>query len=240
MAEGLHHLLALDHLVDQRGLLAAHGALALEVTIAALGKEACHHEAQRGDAHHHQRDGHVLPQHEQQGAEDGQHAREQLGEAHQQAVGEGIHVGHHPAHDVAGWMAIEVREGKGLDLPHGGVAQVTADCEGDAVVADAQQPLRKGGGHGHSHDLIHDAQHAREVHAPLAQHHINGAAAEDGDIQLCTHAHGSNDQAAHHKQGIRFDLAQNTGQGGLALLRGQLCFCFCTHFCASPFLNWLS
>ena len=58
--------------------------------------------------------------------------------------------------------------------------------------------------------------------------------------QLCAHAHGGNDQAAHHKQGIRSDLAQNTGQGGLALLRGQPVFCFCTHFCASPFLNWLS
>ena len=35
----------------------------------------------RGDTDHHQRDGHVLGQHEQQGAQNGQHAREQLGEA---------------------------------------------------------------------------------------------------------------------------------------------------------------
>ena len=82
VAEGLHHLLALDHLVDQRGLLAAHGALALEVTIAALGKEAGHQQTQRGDAHHHQRDDHILAQHEQQGAQNGQHAAEQLGKAH--------------------------------------------------------------------------------------------------------------------------------------------------------------
>ena len=240
MAEGLHDLLALDHLVDEGGLLAADGALALEVAIAALGEEAGHHEAQGGDADHHQRDGHVLLQHEQQGAEDGQHAREQLGEAHQQAVGEGIHVGHHPAHDVAGGVAVEVGEGQGLDLPHGGVSQVAADREGDAVVADAQQPLRKGGGHGHSHDLIHDAQHAREVHVPLAQHHIDGVAAEDGDIQLGRDAHRRHDEAAPHKKSVGLYLLEHPGHGGLLLLRGQPAFCFCTHFCASPFLNWLS
>ena len=83
VAKGLHHLLALDHLVDQRGLLAADGALALEVAVAALCQKARHHKAQRGDAHHHQRNGHVFPQHEQQGAKDGQNAGEQLGKAHQ-------------------------------------------------------------------------------------------------------------------------------------------------------------
>ena len=74
MAKGLHHLLAFDHLVDQRGLLAADGALALEVAVAALCQKARHHKAQRGNAHYHQRDGHILPQHEQQGAQNGQDA----------------------------------------------------------------------------------------------------------------------------------------------------------------------
>ena len=240
VAEGLHHLLALDHLVDQRGLLAAHGALALEVTIAALGKEACHHEAQRGDAHHHQRDGHILAEHEQQGAEDGQNAAEQLCKAHQQAVRKGIHIGHHAADDIAGRMAVEVGKRQGLNFAQGFVAQVAADKEGDAIVAHAQQPLCKSGHTGNHQHLDDNAHHTAKIYGTLTQHHINGAAAEDGDIQLCAHAHSSHYKAAHHKQGIRFDLAQNTGQGGLALLRGQLCFCFCTHFCASPFLNWLS
>ena len=75
VAEGLYHLLALDHLVDQSGLLTTDGALALEILVAALGEETCHDEAQRGDTDHHQRDGYVLEQHEQQGAQNGQHAR---------------------------------------------------------------------------------------------------------------------------------------------------------------------
>ena len=49
VAEGLYHLLALDHLVDQSGLLTTDGALALEILVAALGEEAGHNEAQRGD-----------------------------------------------------------------------------------------------------------------------------------------------------------------------------------------------
>ena len=240
VAEGLHDLLTLYHLVDKGSLLAAHGALALEILVAALCEKAGHHKAQRGDADHHQRDRDILLQHEEQGAEDGQHTREQLGEAHQQAVREGIHIGHHPAHDVAGWMAVEVREGKGLNLPHGGVAQVTADCEGDAVVADAQQPLRKGGDNSHHDDLVDDAQHAREVHGTFAQHHVDGTAAEDGDIQLGRHAHSGHNEAAHHEEAVGLDFLQHPGHGGLLLFRGQLAFCFCTHFCASPFLNWLS
>ena len=50
MAEGLHDLLTLYHLVDKGSLLAAHGALALEILVAALCEKAGHHKAQRGDA----------------------------------------------------------------------------------------------------------------------------------------------------------------------------------------------
>ena len=203
MAKGLHDFLALDHLVDQGSLLTAHGALALEILIAALGKEACHNQAQRGDADHHQRDGHILTEHKQQGAKDGQHAAEQLGKAHEQAVRKGVHIGDHAADDIAGGMAVEVGKRQGLNFAQGFVAQVAADKEGDAVVAHAQQPLRKGGDNSHHDDLVDDAQHAREVHGTFAQHHVDGTAAEDGDIQLGSHAHGGHDQAAHHKKSCR-------------------------------------
>ena len=240
VAEGLHDLLAFDHLIDQSGLLTAHGALPLKILVAALGQEAGHHQAQRGDADDHQRDRNILPQHEQQGAEDGQQAGEQLGEAHQQAIGEGVHIGDHPADDVAGGVAVEVGEGEGLDLPQGGIAQVAADGEGDAIVADAQQPLRKGCEDGYGHDLHDDLHHTGKVHTALAEHQVDGAAAEDGDIQLCGHAHGGHDEAAPHEKAVGADLFQHPAERCLALFRGQAALCFCTHFCASPFLNWLA
>ena len=40
VAEGLHDLLTLYHLVDKGSLLAAHGALALEILVAALCDES--------------------------------------------------------------------------------------------------------------------------------------------------------------------------------------------------------
>ena len=240
MAKGLHHLLAFDHFVDQRGLLAADGALALEVAVTALCQKARHHKAQRGDAHHHQSDGHVLPQHEQQGAKNGQDAGEQLGKAHQQAVRKGVHICHHAADDIAGGVAVQIGQRQGLNFTQRLVAQVTADREGDAVVAHAQKPLCKGG-HGSYHQNAHrNAQHPGKVHIALAQHLINGITAQDGDIQLGGYADRRHQQAAHHKGTVWTDLVQHPVQGGLALLRGQLVFCFCTHASASPFLNWLS
>ena len=240
VAKGLHHLLAFDHLVDQRGLFAAHGALALEVAVAALCQKARHHKAQRGDAHHHQRDRHVLPQHEQQGAKNGQDAGEQLGKAHQQTVRKGVHICHHAADDIAGGVAVQIGQRQGLNFAQRLVAQVTADREGDAVVAHAQKPLCKGG-HGSYHQNAHrNAQYPGKVHIALAQHLINGITAQDGDIQLGGYADRRHQQAAHYKGAVRTDLVQHPVQGGLALLRGQLVFCFCTHASASPFLNWLS
>ena len=53
VAEGLHDLLAFDHLIDQSSLLTAHGTLPLKILVAALGQEAGHHQAQRGDADDH-------------------------------------------------------------------------------------------------------------------------------------------------------------------------------------------
>ena len=240
VAKGLHHLLPFDHLVDQRGLLAAHGALALEVAVAALCQKARHHKAQRGDAHHHQRDGHVFPQHEQQGAQNGQDAGEQLGKTHQQAVCKGIHIGHHAADDIAGGVAVQIGQRQGLDLAQRLVAQVTADREGDAVVAYAQKPLCKGGHTGHHQNAYRNVQHPGKVHIALAQHFINGVTAQDGDVQLGGYADCCHQQAAHHKGTVGAYLVQHPVQGGLALLRGQLVFCFCTHASASPFLNWLS
>ena len=61
-----------------------------------------------------------------------------------------------------------------------------------------------------------------------------------GDIQLGRDAHRRHDEAAPHKKSVGPDLLEHPGHGGLLLLRGQPAFCFCTHFCASPFLNWLS
>ncbi len=238
--ERLHDLLPLDHLVDQRSLLAAHLALALEVAVAALCKKAGDYKAQRGDADHHQRDGNILPEHEQQGAKDGQKAGEQLGKAHQQTIGKGVHVCDHPAHDITGGVAVQIGQRQRLDLAQRFVAQIMTDREGDAVVADAQQPLCDRCRKRSEHDLHNDPRNGGKLHLPLAQHRIDGTAAQDGDIQLHRHADGRDQHAAHHLRGVGADLFQHAGEGRVALLRAEPVFGFCAHLCSSPFLNWLS
>ena len=137
-------------------------------------------------------------------------------------------------------MAVQIGQRQGLNFAQRLVAQVAADREGDAVVAHAQKPLRKGGYGRHNQNAYRNAQHPGKVYIAPAQHLINGIAAQDGDIQLGGYAYRRHQQAAHHKGAIRTYLVQHPVQGGLALLRGQLVFCLCTHASASPFLNWLS
>ena len=247
VAEGLHHLLSLDHLVDEGGLLAPHRALAVEVAVGVVGDEARHHQAERGDEDHHQRDEHVLPEHEQQGAHNGQHAGEQLGEAHQQPVREGVHVGHHPADDVPGGVAVQVGKGQGLDLVDGVVAQVPRDREGDLVVAHAEHPLgQRGQGH-HHQDAGDDAGYPALVHLAGAEHQVDGVAAQQGDIQLGRHAAGRHQQAGRHIKAVRPDISQHPAQGRAALGGGEGLFLVRSAHAGAPpftssegFLNWLS
>lgn len=129
-------------------------------------------------------DGHVLPQHEQQGAKNGQDAGEQLSKAHQQTVRKGVHIRHHAADDIAGGVAVQIGQRQGLDFTQRLVAQVTADREGDAVVAHAQKPLRKAATAATTRMLTAMRSTPGKVYIALAQHLINGIAAQDGDIQL--------------------------------------------------------
>ena len=58
-AKGLHHLLALDHLLHKAGLLPPHLGLQPEHVIGALGDEGRHHQGHGGNHHHHGGDDHV-------------------------------------------------------------------------------------------------------------------------------------------------------------------------------------
>ena len=111
VAECLNELLLADGLVNQCGLFAARGGLQAEHGVGSLGDEVGNQQRQRRNQHDQQRDRRVQRQHEAQRAQNRHDARKQLGEAHQQAVSEGIHVGDHAAHCVARRMRVEVREG---------------------------------------------------------------------------------------------------------------------------------
>ena len=134
VAECLNELLLADGLVNQRGLFAARGGLQAEHGVGSLGDEVGNQQRQRRNQHDQQRDRRVQRQHEAQRAQNRHHAGEELGEAHQQAVGKRVHIGDHAAHRVARRMRVEVREGQVLNVRERIAADVAHGVIGDAVV----------------------------------------------------------------------------------------------------------
>ena len=117
MAESLYDLLPLDQFVDQSRLLSAHDRLFPEIAVSTLCDKSGGKQTERSQDYDDQRDRQVQVQHDPQGAEDRQHTAEQLGEAHQQSVGERVHVGDDAADQISGGMGVQVGKRQLLDLP---------------------------------------------------------------------------------------------------------------------------
>ena len=231
VAEGLHHPLPLDHLLHQGGLFAADGGLGLEIAVGAAGDKPGGEEAQGREHHHHGGDAQVDHGHEDQRTGDGEDAGEELGEAHEQAVGEGVHIGDDAADQVTGGVAVQVGERQALKLLHGCGAQILGDAEGNAVVAGRQHPLRHGGDGRGDGDGETRLGHQGEVHPPHADHGVDGVAAEDGHQQLRRHADGRAQKAGSDKEAVRTHQTQHPAKKGAIGL---------AHPAAPPFSNWLS
>ena len=55
--------------------------------------------------------------HENKRSQNGHHAGKQLGKAHEQSVGEGVHVSRHPADHIALRLFIKIGKGQHLNMP---------------------------------------------------------------------------------------------------------------------------
>ena len=135
IAEGLHDLLISDHLVDDAGLLTTGGGLLLEHGVGLAGDKARNEQRHRRDDHNDERDNRIHPQHEQQRADNGEHAREELREAHEQAVSKLVDIRDHAADDLAVAVRIDIAQGKDLQPRKGIAADIAHGAVGDAVVA---------------------------------------------------------------------------------------------------------
>ena len=83
IAKGLDNGLTAHHLVDQRGLSAAHFTLLLEQTIRTAGDKAGDKKAQRGQHNDHQRNPEIFGEHENQRHQNGHDTGKQLGKSEQ-------------------------------------------------------------------------------------------------------------------------------------------------------------
>ena len=183
MTECLHQLLLADDLVDERGLLAARLRLQAEHGIGAAGDEVGHQQRHRRDQHHHQRDARAERQHEYERAQNRDQAGEQLRKAHEQAVGERVRVGDHPADRVAGGMRVQIRQRQRLNVRKRIAADVLHGQEGDPVVDDVHDPLRGGcQQHAYADGEQHGAQRVKIDRAD-AEETIDRPAHEDRDVE---------------------------------------------------------
>ena len=183
IAERLHDLLPVDHLVEEGRLLAARLRLLAEHIISARGDEFCRKEGQRRQHDDDERDLPVQIEHDAECAEDREHTRKQLCEAHEQAVGKLVDIGDHAADDVAGGMAVEVGKRQLLQVGERLGAGIARDAEDDAVIDHIHHPLRRGAQQREHRDLQPNGRDRREDDLPRPDDGVDRLADEDRDIE---------------------------------------------------------
>ena len=180
-AESPDQLLVPEYFVDQGGLFAAGDRLLPEHPVGPPGNEPRDQQGDRGQHHDHQGDQRVQREHEDQRAEDRHHAGEQLGKAHQQPVGEGVHIRDHPGDQVAGRMGIQIAEGQPVDMPESVLPDILHGAEGQPVVQQPGQPLQEGRGRDTDPGFHQQIRQTVEVDLPGSDDTVDAPADEDRD-----------------------------------------------------------
>ena len=197
-AEGLHHFLALHHLLHKAGLLPPHLGLEPEHIVGVLGDKRRHHQGNRGDHHHHGGDAHVDAEHKAQGAHNGDHPGKQLGKAHEQAVGKLVHIGDHPADHLPGRVGVHIVQGQHLQLAEGGAADIPHHPVGDPVVEQVHDPLAYSR-HCHHHAHFHqNPKDGGQIHLAGAHNQVHRIPCQNGNVQAGGHRHRRQKNGQRH------------------------------------------
>ena len=232
MGKGLHDLFVADHFVHQRGLLGTRLGLLFEHREGAPRDEVRHEQRKRRQQHHNKCDAHIDRQHENQRAQNRDHAREQLGKAHQQAVGKLIDIRNDAADHLAVGVAVDVFQRQHLNLAESLIAHIADDLIGDLVVDDVHQPLRQRCDGHHNHHARQRGHHLIEVHLPRGHDEVDCVAHEDRDIKRQRHGNCRQQDRQHHKEAVARDALHDLFQR--CLLRGGIELDLCLSHVTSP------
>ena len=184
IAKGLDNGLTAHHLIDQRGLSAAHFTLLLEQTIRTAGDKAGDKKAQRGQHNDHQGNPEIFGEHENQRHQNRHDAGKQLGKSEQQSVRQHIGIGDDAADNVARAVLVQIRERQLLNVPNGARTNVLHDMIGHAVVEQIHEPCAQRGSGSHQENQTQIAPHLYKVHAMRGDGLVNGIAEQNRNIQL--------------------------------------------------------
>ena len=94
---------------------------------------------------------------------------------------------------------VEEGQGKRLNLPDRLAPEISGHAEGDLIVADRHDPLRKRCDSDDDPDPSYDRHDAFEADGSGPDHLVDRLSAEDGNDQGDGHAHCSADEADHDK-----------------------------------------
>ena len=241
-AERLDGRDASDHLLHEAGELAAQLRLPLEV-LARVGRDELGGPDREGrEDRDHKGDREVQPEHEDERADDGEHAGGELLEAHDEAVRELVGVVHDAARDLAVLVGVDVGQRHVLQVVEGLAAQVKGGVVGQAVRHERERVL---GGRGDADRERHDAQRARErgeIDVSGAHDGVDRAARERGERER---AHGHHDHEGEKRAdhaAARREEPEHPANGLVAQVLLGGCVrggeVFLAHRCASSLVSW--
>ena len=210
-----YDLFVADDLVDESGLVTADLRLRGEEIVRAACNEACYEQGKGGNEYDDESDLPVDDEHEDERAENGDRTRKELGEAHQQTVGELVCVGNDPADDIAVRLRIAVGYGELLQFIKGGASQIADDAEGDLIVDDALDPLDQCGEHGGDGDSDQNADDDIHVDVAGLDDVVDGFTDGDRNIKGEQNRRGGADKGKDETYVIGADVGQDLSDRAL-------------------------
>ena len=209
MRERLHRFEVAHHLFDKRRLLPARLRLLFEKGIGVRRDVFGDKQGQGSDDDHDQRDLPAHRKHESQRPRDREHPRKELREAHQKPVGKLFGVRDDAAHRVPVRVGIDIGQGEAGDLPEGVLPDGAHHFIGDAVVADAHQPLRHRRHRDGDADEDENSAEPREIDVAGADDAVHRVPHEHGHVQRESDGHRRQQQGEDEGQGVSLHIAEH-------------------------------
>ena len=226
IGERLDDPLVADVLLDIGGDVSLQELLFGEALVSQLADERREEERQRGEHEHDDRDAPVDREHENQRADDGDDAGEQLQTNLRQTVADRVDVVDDAADQVAVRVGVDIGKRYGVELAEHVASQVAHDAEADDVDEIIHQPLTGGNADDRGGDIQNDTDDRLKVDLALCDDVVDRLSDEDGNQQGEGDADDRAEQRENQQAAVRRQAMDQFGYGRIF------------HFFTSASLSW--